>query len=269
MRIKIFILFLTLLSEIMAQSSKETTAVLPIECSGFNDKNLSEAITEFTQNAFVTYSDYKIIEKSQVKKIIDEQGFQLSGMTENAVEAGKLLSTKKVIVGSLLKLGKEITFSLRIVDTESGEVIKSEKKSARIEIEDVNNVLIDPTVKLILSNQLKSSISLLIKSVIGLKKMDALSASDCWLQVYVGNRLVGRTDIIKNNNSPVFNKQFEITDYSDETIRIKAFDHDVTKEKLIGEVVMDKPKSGMYPILFESTEGNVENRGQLEVVFEN
>ena len=58
-----FFIILITLSQLVAQTSKETIAVLPIQCTGFNDENISDAITEFTQNAFVTYSDYKIIEK--------------------------------------------------------------------------------------------------------------------------------------------------------------------------------------------------------------
>ncbi len=271
MRLKVFtfIFSVFLFSQVLAQSTQEIIAVLPIKCSGFGDENLSDTITEFTQNALISYSNYKIVEKSQVNKILKEQGFQMSGISENAVEAGKLLATKKVVVGSLLKLGKKITFSLRLVNTETGEVFKSEKKSARIELEDVNNILIDPIVKLLLSGESKSSITILLKSATGLKKMDMLGKTDCWLQVYVGNRLIGRTDFIKDDSSPTFNKQFEITDYSNEIIRIKAYDHDVTKEQLLGEVVLEKAKSGLYPILFESDNGVVENRGQLEIVFEN
>ncbi|NWF91146.1 MAG: hypothetical protein HXY50_17000 [Ignavibacteriaceae bacterium] len=266
--ISIVIVFLVLSLSAYSQLTQEIAAVLPIKCSGFDNENLSEIITELTQDAFIKYSNYKIVEKSQVNKILNEQGFQISGLTENAVEAGKLLATNKVVVGSLVKLGTELTLSLRLVDTQSGEVLKSEKKSARIEIEDINNVLIDPTVQILVSEKPGSIITILLKSITGLPNMDMLSPSDPWLQVYVGNRLIGRTDFIKDNNSPQFNKRFEITDYSNEIIRIKVFDHDVTQDKSIGEVVLKETKSGLYPILFESPEGSVENRGQLEVVFE-
>jgi TolB-like protein len=262
------IVFLVLSYSAYTQSFQEIAAVLPIKCSGFDRDNLSDVITELTQDAFIKYSNYKIVEKSQVNKILNEQGFQISGITENAVEAGKLLAANKVVVGSLVKLGNELTLSLRLVDTQSGEVLKSEKKSARIEIEDVNNVLIDPTVQILVSEHPKSMITILLKSITGLPNMDTFSSSDAWLQVYVGNRLIGRTDFVKDNNSPQFNKRFEITDYSNEIIRIKVFDHDVRSEQPIGEVVIKEPKSGLYPILFESTEGSVTNRGQLEVVFE-
>ncbi|MDH7605952.1 MAG: CsgG/HfaB family protein [Melioribacter sp.] len=266
--ISIGAVFFILSYSAFTQSIQEVAAVLPIKCSGFDNVNLSDVITELTQDAFIKYSNYKIVEKSQVNKILNEQGFQISGITENAVEAGKLLAANKVVVGSLVKLGNELTLSLRLVDIQSGEVLKSEKKSARIEIEDINNVLIDPTVQILVSERPKSIITIFIKSITGLPNMDVLSPSDPWLQVYVGNRLIGRTDFIKDNNSPQFNKRFEITDYSNEIIRIKVFDHDVTNDKSIGDVVLKEPKSGLYPILFESTEGTVENRGQLEVVIE-
>jgi hypothetical protein len=107
-----------------------------------------------------------------------------------------------------------------------------------------------------------------IKSVIGLPKMDALSDTDCWLQAFVGERVIGTTEKIQDNNSPQFNAQFEIYGYSGEVIRIKAFDKDATKDELIGETVIAKPESGNYPFSHEDKDGSIKKRGAVEVVFE-
>lgn len=266
--ISIAIIVLVFSFSIYAQSTREVIAVLPIKCSGFDNDDLSAVITELTQDAFIKHSNYKIVEKSQVDNILKEQGFQISGVTEDIIEVGKLLSANKAILGSLAKLGSSLILTLRFVDTQNGEVLKSETKSARIGIEDVNNILIDPTVQILVSERPNSIVTVLLKSITGLPNMDLLSPSDAWLQLFVGNRLIGRTDVVRDNNSPEFNKRFEIADYSNEIIRVKVFDHDATSDRPIGEVVLREPNSGLYPILFEPTTGGVENRGQLEVVFE-
>ena len=58
----LFILFL--FYPAFTQTSQDIIAVLPIKCSGFGDDDLSPVITEFTQDALIRYSNFKIVEKS-------------------------------------------------------------------------------------------------------------------------------------------------------------------------------------------------------------
>lgn len=118
------------------------------------------------------------------------------------------------------------------------------------------------------SEKAKRDFLLVIKSVAGLPNMDELSATDCWLQVFIGDRLIGETVRIQDNNSPQFNAQFEAVGYSGEVIRIKAFDKDVTKDEIIGETLIAKPESGVYPISYEAADGSIKKRGTVEVMFE-
>ena len=87
------------------------------------------------------------------------------------------------------------------------------------------------------------------------------------IQVSIGNRLIGRTEKVQNNNSPEFNDRFEVSNYAGEVIVLTVYDHDVTGEQLIGQVAIQEPKSGKYPII-GTNDGQNYNRGQIEVVFE-
>lgn len=256
-----------LLLSVRLFAQTETIAILPFEASGGVDSTTASAVTEFVQNAFVQHSVYKILERKQIQKILREQSFQLTGATESAVEAGKLLAVNRVVIGSITKLGKEFTLVMNLVDVKTGEVLKSEKKSAQISIEDIDNVLIDPMVELLLSVKQRSGFTLIVKKGTGIQRMDTLTDTDAWVQVSVGNRLIGRTDKVQDNNSPEFNKSFDVSEYSGEPIILTVYDHDVNSEDLIGNVTISEPKSGMYPII-ATVNGRNYNMGQIEVVFE-
>jgi TolB-like protein len=59
--------------------------------------------------------------------ILKEQGFQQSGCTssECVVEVGNMLGVQQMVGGSIGKVGNIYTVSARIIDIESGKVLKS------------------------------------------------------------------------------------------------------------------------------------------------
>lgn len=118
------------------------------------------------------------------------------------------------------------------------------------------------------SKQLSSKLTILVTAVLGLPTLDDFSKTDCWIAIFVGKELVGTTKKISDENSPYFNETFEITNYSNQPIQIKAFDKDMTKDEFIGQVTIEKPISGKYPIMFETANGSIITRGQIEIGFE-
>ena len=71
-------------------------------------------------------TEYIVIERSEMKRILDEQGFQMTGCTDVscAVEAGKILNVERIIIGSVSIIDKKTySISARMVDVETGEII--------------------------------------------------------------------------------------------------------------------------------------------------
>lgn len=262
-----YILFLILVFTFRLFAQRESIAVLPFESIGNTDPSISETVTAFVQNAIFQQRLFKVLERGQIDKILNEQKFQLTGLTDDAIEAGKLLSVNKLVIGQVSRLGKEFTIVIKLVNVTSGEVIKSQKRSAQIEVEDIDNELIDPMIELLFSVKQRSGFTIIIKDCIGVSKMDALSASDVWIQVLVGNKLIGRTGVIQNNNSPLFNARFHISEYSGEPILLNIYDHDISKDTFIGSVNIKEPKSSKYPII-NIQDGQPTNCGQIEITFE-
>ena len=84
--------------------------------------------------------EVRLMERSQMDKILSEQGFQKSGAcsgTECAVEVGQLLGIDRMVVGSVGKLGRSFVLVARMVDVASGEVLKSSTRQAQGEIDQI------------------------------------------------------------------------------------------------------------------------------------
>ena len=108
-----------------------TLAVLDLGANGISEseaRSLSEFLRgQITRSAtsedFRNKSgfNYKIIERSQMDKILDEVEYQSTGCTDEecAVELGKQLGAERVIIGSVGLVGQTYTINTRIVDVET------------------------------------------------------------------------------------------------------------------------------------------------------
>lgn len=79
---------------------------------------------------FITYfhpDGYTLVERSQIDKVIIEQGFQYTDITENnVVNLGRILNVSKVVVGDVNVIMKQYNVDVRIIDVETGSVEASD-----------------------------------------------------------------------------------------------------------------------------------------------
>lgn len=113
----------------------------------------------------------------------------------------------------------------------------------------------------------ESKINLNIKRARNLPDMDAFSACDSWLEISLNNKVIGKTEFQKNNNSPMYNISFELNEEILNPLIIKVFDKDITKNQLVGTVTLNKYKSGAYPILLNLSDGSTKKNGELILEF--
>jgi len=101
--------------------SKEMIAVMD-----FGAKDVSQSValsvSELIRTELINTGKFTVIERSNMKEILKEQGLQQTGCTDAscAVKIGKLLSAKKILVGTIMKLGSKLIISGRIVNVETG-----------------------------------------------------------------------------------------------------------------------------------------------------
>jgi TolB-like protein len=100
------------------------TVNLPIE--------KSRIVSELIRTDLINTNKYIVIERSQVDMIFKEHGFASTGVTDDssAAKIGKLLAARKILIGSVMKLGESIVVTCRVVDVERGVADSSAKVTA-------------------------------------------------------------------------------------------------------------------------------------------
>ncbi len=102
-------------------SAQARLAVLDFKADGVS-RATSRRISELIRVNIVNTRNILIIERAQMGRILNEQGFQQTGCVEVgcAVKVGKILSANKILVGTVMKLGKSMVITARVVDVEKG-----------------------------------------------------------------------------------------------------------------------------------------------------
>ena len=133
-----FILLFIILSSynitsLIAQE-KMRVAVLDLAAQGISQR-IALTVSDLLRTELVNSGQFTVIERAQMKSILDEQGFQQTGCTDQecAVQLGKLISARKMLVGSVSPLGNAIVLNVRIVDVEKGVVDFAAKEKAESE----------------------------------------------------------------------------------------------------------------------------------------
>ncbi|MBI5574334.1 MAG: PorV/PorQ family protein [Elusimicrobia bacterium] len=114
----------------------KTTIQTNIAVADFGGKNVSAAdasiVADFLRTELVNSGVYNVIEKANMDKILAEAAFQQTGCTtsECAVQIGKLLNVKQMVVGSLSKLMDTYYITVNLVDVETSKIIASYDQEA-------------------------------------------------------------------------------------------------------------------------------------------
>lgn len=91
---------------------------------------ISQSDVDGISAIFITYfrpAGYTMVERTQIDKAIDEQGFQRSRITENQmVRLGKILNVSKIVVGDINVVMGQYNVDVRVINVESGTIAATE-----------------------------------------------------------------------------------------------------------------------------------------------
>jgi len=126
-----FLMIYPLLSQ-----EKMSIAVLEMDAVGLS-KQEAQVLTNRLRTELFKTDKFSVLERDKMDEILDEQGFQLSGCTTNecAVEAGKLVGVLQMVAGNVAKLGELYTIDIRLIDVESGKVLRTATDDCYCKIE--------------------------------------------------------------------------------------------------------------------------------------
>ena len=103
-----------------------TIAILDFQGIGVSAQE-AQVLTNRLATKMVALGTYQVIERGQMEQILEEQDFQLTGCTTNdcAVEIGQLIGAQQMLAGSFGKLGTVYIIDMKIIDVETGRILKS------------------------------------------------------------------------------------------------------------------------------------------------
>ena len=91
---------------------------------------ISQADVDGISAIFITYfkpSGYTMVERTQIDKVIEEQGFQRSRMTQNQmVRVGEILNVSKIVVGDINVVFGQYQVDARVINVETGTIAATE-----------------------------------------------------------------------------------------------------------------------------------------------
>jgi hypothetical protein len=120
------------------QDQPESMLIGVIDLEPINvDEDEARMITERLRLYLGRQAIFDVLERNKMEDILEEQGFQLTGACQTSeeclIQVGRILGARKMVAGSVGKVGNLYTLQIRLVDIET----------ARIELEvfeDVNGI---------------------------------------------------------------------------------------------------------------------------------
>jgi len=109
-------------------------AILDLDAKGV-ESSVAGVVTESVRYEFSKQKDFDLVAREKMDQLAREKAIQLSGCTDIscAVQVGKALNVKKIVVGSVGKLGQKYLVFLRVVDVEKENVECSDKGEGEVE----------------------------------------------------------------------------------------------------------------------------------------
>ena len=102
--------------------AREYIAIIDFEGVNVTQGN-AKALTHKLTTEMIALEVYQVLERSEMKRLLDEQKFQYSGCasTQCAVDIGKILGAKYMVVGSVGMVGETYSIDTRLIDVETSE----------------------------------------------------------------------------------------------------------------------------------------------------
>jgi TolB-like protein len=138
--------------QVSASFERTKIAVLDFELQGenFETKDLSSMVAEWFITALVKDGRFDVVERTLLKKIIEEQELSNSDYVnqKTATELGQVLGVKIVISGSVINLGEGSEVNARIIDVQSASVIAAETVTGK-RVQDLQGLVVQMVAKII------------------------------------------------------------------------------------------------------------------------
>ena len=119
-------------------------AVLPFQTKGLGTEMGEINVVEQMMTTFFNLNRFKLFERTQMEKILEEQKLGMTGILDasTAAEIGKGIGVDAIVLGTVTRAGANIAIDARLIDTETAEIITAQDEmSTRTSIQDLKNMI--------------------------------------------------------------------------------------------------------------------------------
>lgn len=187
---------LALLSIPLVGQEKVVIAVFDLQPTAGVTATESQAISENLRNELFNTGVFTLVERKNIYNVFQQRGIAEAGLGDAATanELGRLLTAQRVIIGTIGSLFGQTSINIRVVTTETGEIVLSE---------DINATSTEISDKIIyLAKQIANSVSDLvayidedtIKELIEVKNFEKAKK---YYDLYLERNKDADTDILK------------------------------------------------------------------------
>jgi len=115
--------------------SLETVAIMDLKAIG-TDQSLTEAVSENLRTMLIVSGAFKVVERSQLEKILKEYQLSQLGLTDtHAIKVGGIAEATRILVGSITKMLDIYTINARLLDVETGICVLGHRVDIQSEAE--------------------------------------------------------------------------------------------------------------------------------------
>jgi curli biogenesis system outer membrane secretion channel CsgG len=109
-----------------SSTQQYTLAIMPLQGESETKTAVDTYIEGSLLQAFSQISAFQVLERAQIQQLLKEQGFSQTAYVspEAALQVGQMLGARLIITGHYVTLPTALQLHLRLVDAESGRILK-------------------------------------------------------------------------------------------------------------------------------------------------
>ena len=132
--------FIALISSILSAQATVNIAVVTLKNNAGVTESDADLISDRLRAKLFETGKVGVMEREQMQEILKEQGLQNSGACNDEaclVQIGKLLGVQRLVTGTIGKIGVMFMANIRMVDVQTGKIVKVVTKDINGQVEDV------------------------------------------------------------------------------------------------------------------------------------
>ena len=132
------------ISFIHSQDKRKSLAVLEFKSTGGLGVNEVTTLTNRFRGILVNTDRFDVVEREKMNDILKQQNMNISdncNSAECAVQVGQLLGVEEMIAGDIGSVGQTWTIDLRLIDVETGKIIKTRSEDYKGEIDGLLSIM--------------------------------------------------------------------------------------------------------------------------------